>query len=105
MAVRTLLCQTLPRFASVLVFTVIGTAAYAQEPTVRDVLSFLVTNQQVQTGDFVKDQAAAAATRDTIARALLVELATLPIGTSSGGFTYELNPALGTMERVSQTFG
>ena len=87
------------------VFVAAVPRAYAQDPSVRDVLSFLVTNQQVQTGDFVKDRAAAEATRDTIARALLVELATLPISTSSGGFTYRLNPALGTIERVSQTFG
>ena len=80
-------------------------AASAQDLSVSDVLSFLVTNQQVPTADFVKDRAAAAATRDTIAHALLVELATLPISTSSGGFTYEFSPALGTMERASQTFG
>lgn len=79
--------------------------ALAQDASVRDVLSFLVTNEAVQTGDFVKDRAAAEATRDTIARALLIEIATLPISTSSGGFTYQLNPALGTMERVSETFG
>jgi len=77
----------------------------AQEPSVRDVLSFLVTNQAVPTADFVKDRQAAEATRDTIARALLVELATLPITTSSGGFTYRFNPSLGTIERLTQTFG
>ena len=91
--------------AALLTLAATTTRAYAQEPSVRDVISFLVTNQQIQTGDFVKDRAAAEATRDTIATALLVELATLPISTSSGGFTYQLNPALATMERVSQTFG
>ena len=80
-------------------------ASAGQELSASDVLSFLVTNQQVPTGDFVKDRAAAEATRDTIAHALLVELATLPISTSSGGFTYQLSSELGTMERVSQTFG
>lgn len=80
-------------------------AARAQELSVRDVLSFLVTNQQVPTGDFVKDRAAAEATRDTISRALLVELATLPVSASSGGFTYQLNSSLGTVERASETFG
>jgi hypothetical protein len=79
--------------------------AVAQEQSVTDVLSFLVTNQAVPTGDFVKDQAAAAATRDTIARALLLELATLPVGTSSGGFNYQFSSALGTVERASETFG
>jgi hypothetical protein len=78
--------------------------AFAQS-SVSDVLSFLVTNQTVVTDDFVKDQQAAAATRDTIFRLLQVELATLPIGSSTGGFIYRFNPALGTMERASDSFG
>jgi hypothetical protein len=79
--------------------------ARAQDTSVRDVLSFLLTNRAIPTGDFVRDQQAATATRDTIARALLVELATLPITTSSGGFSFRFNPTLGTAERVTQTFG
>lgn len=75
------------------------------QQTPADVISFLVTNQSVPTGDFQKDQAAAAATRDTIARALLVNLATAPIATSSSGFVYRLDPELGTMSRVSDSFG
>ena len=77
----------------------------AQEPSAGDVLSFLITHQSVATGDFVKDQMAAAATRDTLVRALLVELARVPLTTSSGGFNYRLNPTLGTFERVSEGFG
>jgi hypothetical protein len=79
------------------------------QTTPKDIISFLVTNQNVPTGalgaDFQKDQAAAAATRDTIARALLVNLASAPIATSSSGFVYRLDPELGTMTRVSQSFG
>ena len=71
----------------------------------RDVLSFLLTNQAVRTGDIEKDAEATAATRDTISRALLIELATLPISTSSGGFTYLFNSELGTRERASSSFG
>jgi hypothetical protein len=78
--------------------------AMAQQ-TPADVISFLVTNQSVQTGDFQKDLAAAEATRDTIARALQVNLATTPIGTSSSGFVYRLDPELGTVSRVSDSFG
>ena len=78
--------------------------AFAQQ-SVRDVLSFLLTNQSVPTGDFEKDAEATAATRDTISRALLVELTTLPISTSSSGFTYVFNPTLGTAERASNSFG
>jgi hypothetical protein len=77
----------------------------AAQDSVSDVLSFLVTNQAVVTADFVKDREAAEATRDTISRFLQVELSALPIGSSTGGFIYRLNPTLGTMERVSDSFG
>jgi hypothetical protein len=80
------------------------TNAVAQQ-SVRDVLSFLLTNQAVRTGDIEKDAEATAATRDTISRALLIELATLPISTSSSGFTYLFNSELGTRERASSSFG
>ena len=71
----------------------------------RDVLSFLLTNQAVRTGDIEKDAQATAATRDTISNALLIELAALPISTSAGGFTYLFNSDLGTRERASSSFG
>jgi len=77
----------------------------AAAQTVADVLTFLVTNQGVQTGSVERDRAAAQATSTTISRALLANLATLPIASSSGGFVYRLNPELGTPERVSQSFG
>jgi hypothetical protein len=76
-----------------------------QQQSMRDVLSFLLTNQSVQTGDFVKDRAAAQATSDTVSRALLVDITTMPLASSSGGFTYQFNPVLGTLERRSSTFG
>jgi hypothetical protein len=73
--------------------------------TVQDILAFLVTNQGVQTSDFDKDREAAEATRATLTRALLASIATVPVSTSSSGFTYRLNPMLGTVERASETFG
>jgi hypothetical protein len=79
-------------------------SASAQQ-TASDVISFLVTNQQVPTGDFQKDAAAAAAARDTITRALLVNLTSEPIPSSSSGFVYHLNPELGTVQRASDSFG
>jgi hypothetical protein len=87
-----------------MLIAVTAAPAAAQE-TPRDVISFLVTNQSVPTGDFEKDRAAAEATRDTIARALQVNLATSPIATSSSGFVYRLDPELGTVTRVSDSFG
>lgn len=80
-------------------------AAQDAGDTLRDAVTFLMTNQAVQTGDFQRDRAAAEAARDTIARALLINLTTAPIGTSSGGFVYRLNPELGTVERASENFG
>src|SRR5262245_36397582 len=86
----------------VIAITVPGTAG-AQ--TVGDVLTFLITNQSVQTGSVDRDRDAAQATSDTIARALRANLATLPVTTSSGAFVYRLNPELGTVERATETYG
>ena len=79
-------------------------AALAQT-TVTDIVEFLMTNQAVQTGDFQRDQDAAAIARDTVTRALIVNLTSVPIATSSSGFLYRLNPSLGTVERVTDSFG
>ena len=63
-------------FVVMLVLALIPTPATAQ--TVSEVLSFLLTNRAVQTDDFQRDAAAAAATRDTVTTMLGAELATLP---------------------------
>ena len=79
--------------------------AFAQR-SVTDVLSFLLTNRSIATGDAAQDEAAAAATRDTISRFLLVELATLPTLSSSTGFIYRMDQDLGgTVVRSSESFG
>jgi hypothetical protein len=77
----------------------------AAAQSVSDVLTFLLTNVSVQTGSVERDRNAAQATSDTISRALLASLATLPVPTSSGAFAYRLNPSLGTMERATESFG
>ena len=73
--------------------------------TVGNIVEFLVLNRGVPTGDANQDLAAAEATRATLTRALLSSVATIPVGSPSGGFTYRLNPELGTVERASDTFG
>jgi hypothetical protein len=73
--------------------------------TLTDVLSFLLTNRSIATDDFVRDTAAAAATRDAFSAFLLAELGTLPVSSSAGGFTYRLEPTLGTTIRSSENFG
>ena len=82
----------------------LATRSAAQQP-VSDVLSFLLTNRSIPTADFARDGAAAAATRDSISNFLLIEVATFPVSSSAGAFTYRLNPALGTVERSSDSFG
>ena len=79
-------------------------AAHAQS-TVTDIVSFLVTNQTIPTEDAGSDRAAADAARETITRALIVNLTSAPIATSSSGFLYRLNPELGTVERATESFG
>jgi hypothetical protein len=83
----------------------VALAQAQSEATVSDVVTFLLTNQAVATGDFEKDRAAAVAARDSLAEALSVALATTPMASSSGGFAYRFNSELGTVERVSETFG
>lgn len=82
----------------------VASPAAAQE-TVSDIITFLMTNQAVPTADFERDRAAADAARDTITRALLLNLTSVPIATSSSGFLYRLNPELGTVERATESFG
>jgi hypothetical protein len=91
---------------SLIVISSLMTATVAAgQGTLRDAVGVLMTNQAVQTADFERDRAVAEAARDTIARALLVNLTSAPIATSSGGFLYRLNPELGTVERASESFG
>jgi len=75
------------------------------QQSLSDVLSFLLTNQAVSTGDFMRDAEATRATRDTFTQLVLSEVTTLPLSSSSAGFAYRFNPGLGIEERVSDSFG
>ena len=94
----------LPAFVMAIALFASATPAAAQQ-TVSEVLSFLLTNRSIPTGDFVQDARAAAATRDTISTFLLLELATLPVSSSASAFTYRLDSSLGTVVRSSDSFG
>ena len=91
--------------AMLLALTLACATPVSAQQTVTDVIDFLVTNRPVRTDDFERDRAAAEAARDTIARALITNLTSVPLATSSGGFLYRLNPELGTVERASNSFG
>jgi Putative MetA-pathway of phenol degradation len=92
--------------AFVMVFVAAASPAPAEaQQTVSEVLSFLLTNRSIPTGDFVQDARAAAATRDTISTLLLLELSELPVTSSASAFTYRLDRNLGTVVRSSDSFG
>ncbi len=55
-------------------------------------------------GDVVKDLEAAVIDADG-ARALSIELATIPVTSSAGGFVYRFNRSLAVVERASDSFG
>lgn len=78
--------------------------AIAQQP-IAEVLTFLLTNRSIRTGDFVSDERAAAETRDVLIDFLALEQATSPVPSSSGGFTYRVDPGRGVPERSSDSFG
>jgi hypothetical protein len=98
--------QVMARPGVVAVVTLIGcacaTRTWAQ--SLDQVLSFLLTNRSVATDDFLRDQQAAKATSEAISEFLLIDLSTLPISTSAGGFTYRLDPEIGASIRVSNSF-
>lgn len=97
-----------PRVIGVLTLVVLVVTSqdgFAQQ-SVRDTLSFLLTNRSIPTGDFSGDEEAASATRDTIESFLLSELGTVPVSSPATGFTYEMDPALGGVPiRTTSSFG
>jgi len=97
-------CRHTAGTMAIALFVLLAARVADAQQSVSDVLSFLVTNRSIPTGDFVRDEQAAIATRDTISKLLVLELATLP-SSSGGGFTYRLDPALGTVIRASDSFG
>jgi Putative MetA-pathway of phenol degradation len=92
--------------ASLVCLAMLATAARADaQESLNDVLSFLLINRSIPTGDFSRDEQAAARTRDAIAGLLGSELGTLPINSPVSGFTYRLDPALGSNVRATSSFG
>jgi hypothetical protein len=87
-------------FVSTLAFP--DSTVHAQ--TIGGQLSALLTEQRT-VSDFVPDIEAANQTFATVAGLFGVELATLPVSASSGGFVYRLNRDLGLVERASDGFG
>jgi hypothetical protein len=98
--------QPLRRALQLAIWVLLSAArpAFAQQ-SMTDVMTFLLTNRSIETGDFVRDEQAAVETRDVLARFLTLEIGTVPVSSSSGGFTYRLDPTLGAVVRSSDSFG
>ena len=98
----------MPRLSFVILLPalLLGSArpALAQD-SLSGVLSFLLVNRSIPTGDFARDAEAAAAMRDALVGLLQAEIATVPLNTPASGFTYRLDPELGIPVRVSDSFG
>lgn len=98
-------CQALSLAIAVAIALMSARPARAQQSqSITQVLSFLMTNRSIPTDDFVRDEQAAIATSNAISNLLVLELASLP-SSSAAGFSYRLDPALGTVIRSSDSFG
>jgi hypothetical protein len=92
-------------YFAILVFIGSIPPAAARAQTITDGLIGLLNTQTLQPGDVVKDLEAAQITTQTVARALSIELATIPVTSSAGGFVYRFNRSLAVVERASDSFG
>ena len=90
---------------AIAVCSVVLATAPVGAQTIATGLSALLTEQTPPPAGFVRDKAAADATFGTVAGLFGVELTSLPIASSSGGFVYRFSPTLGTMERATDSFG
>ena len=93
------------RVAIVVLLSVFVVSRPAHAQSLVNQLGTLLTEQRPTAPVFVPDATAAVATATTVAGLFAVELSTLPLASSSGGFVYRLNPTLGLVERASDGFG
>lgn len=98
-------CRWRRRLATTVAVLLTLAAPASAQQSIGDVLTFLMTNRSIPTGDFVRDEQAAVDTSEVIAKFFTLDLSTLPATPSAGGFTYRLDPTLGTVVRASDSFG
>jgi hypothetical protein len=76
--------------------------SFALDGTVLDCTAAGSARAQLRTATFVAGSAAAG---EMIAQAIALEVATAPLGSSSGGFTFTFDPTKRAWNRTSSTFG
>ncbi len=96
-------CHRFARFT--MLAMVLAAASDARAQSIGSGLSALLTEQTPPPEGYVRDRVAADATFATVASLMAVELSSLPVASSSGGFVYRFNPSFGTVERASDSFG
>jgi hypothetical protein len=98
--------RALTTFSTILIAGLVaGTPVPSFGQPVATRLATLLVEQGPAPQGYVRDVAAAEATFNTVAGLFQVELSTLPLSASAGGFVYRLNPELGLVERASESFG
>jgi len=97
--------STVYKLSVAAIATVFAFATSANAQSVGAALSGLLTNQTTAPEGYVRDVAAANATFATVAGLFQVELTSIPVASSSGGFVYQFNQSFGTVERASDSFG
>src|SRR4051812_6723238 len=75
---------------------------YTLNGAVRECVATGSAFSQLRTGTFIAGSEAAGA---TLGQAIALEVATAPVGSSSGGFTFTFEPATRTFSRRAGTFG
>lgn len=103
---------SLPAFALAVSLIGVGPAGAQTDPdecgpyvlngTVLECVATGPLREQLRSGTFI---AGSAATGETLAQALGLEVATAPLGSSSGGFTFTFDPDRRGWTRTSATFG
>ena len=80
------------------------TLAYASPAMAQKVTTVPdLTGKQVL--EQLANQGAGGVSGDSIAAATAIDVATMPFGTSSGGFEFKLDPATGLLARTTTSFG
>src|SRR5687767_9388224 len=111
---RTMPCNSSLRPAGALV-AALALAASPATAGLADLIPNLISTQvrlaqnpdptRDHSAHFIDEQLALRATALALNESLVSQLSTFPIASSAGGFTYTFDPALGTFNRSTESFG